>query len=302
MKNNELLNELKKIHRLESHKKIKAQFNEVAEKIFNEYILIIKNKENESKYRITEIEFYLHCDGHLDPYIHGHNRQSLNAHWYFHRKGRGGLDITFGKNNNHKIHGGILIRSLQNIKAHYDYINGPLLVSERIIKNAESPKERKKLKTEIEEKEIFNSKNSIYLIKRKQLPKNTIYKAPRVGLLPYGKGLEWSKYIMKPYRYLLYPERINNGKELLILSIIKNRGIKEITYYSKSKLRTYIKKYCIGNKLKEKKNNNQRKEFLNDLSKNTIKYLTNEKCKLYGLLNEGYKKWEIVQRKELNEI
>ena len=211
-KENVLLNKLNEIYKLESHKEIEAQFDEVAKEILNNYLL----KINSNKYRITEIEFYYNdecsINNHPDPYIYKDNIQQSCGKWYFHRKGRGGLDITFGKG---KSYGGILLRGLQNTKAHYDYIDGPLLVSDRILEKANKINEMKKI---IEKKKIFDSKNSIYLIKMKQLSKSTIYKTTRVGLHPKRNEKKWYDFIMKNYRYLIYPEKTCNGKELLILS------------------------------------------------------------------------------------
>jgi hypothetical protein len=287
MAENELLNELKKIHRLESHKKIEAQFNEVANKILNEYILIVKNEGKKSKYRITEIEFYYNdeCDKneHPDPYTHYHEKNYRE--WRFHGSG---IDIAIGGDG---YYGGILLRGLQNIKHHYDYIDGPLLVSERILNNANSQNEKNDLKKKIKNKNIFNTDNPLCLIKVKEenIVRN-IYQAPRVNLTPKRKKLEWYKYIVKNYRYLLYPEKTKNGKELLILSMIKNRNDNiYFSYILKDTLKNYKDYYEDGEKIRNKKDEKEEflKELINEINTN---FGVPNKCKLYGLLNEGDKK------------
>ncbi len=280
MTENELLDKLNKIHKSKTQKEIEKVFDEVANKIFNKYLLVV----NGNKYRITEIEFYYNdeCDKnkHPAPYPHKHEKKKHAGEWRFHGSG---IDIAIGGDG---YYGGVLLRGLQNIKHHYDYIDGHLLVTDRILENANPINEIKKI---IEKKEIFDSENSIYLIKKEQLPKNKIYIAPRVGLHPKRNEEKWSNFIMKNYRYLIYPEKTNNGKELLILSLKNNNQITDkISYVMQSKLKKYQTKY---NKGEELRNNNEKekyaKQIINEIN---TKFGVEKKCKLYGLLNEGEKK------------
>lgn len=98
----------------------------------NENVLEINKSGNQ--YRICEIEFYLNDDKyHKDTFTHGDPIQATNGKWYMHRmtaknpmsfKGGTykGMDLTFGKPG--QIYGGILIRSIMNIKTR-THIEGP---------------------------------------------------------------------------------------------------------------------------------------------------------------------------------
>ncbi len=143
----------------------KKQFSAIADKLFNNYILVIQ----EEKYRLTEIEFYytnicseeieipdhfpleagipymledFHQTGfpHPDPYTHGFGNQHKSDYWYLHSNGKSlkngnykGLDLTIGNEGEFSF-GGILLRGIRNISGG-DYINGPSKVVDRIIQD-----------------------------------------------------------------------------------------------------------------------------------------------------------------------
>ncbi len=95
--------------------KIQTSFDEIAQKMLDEYILEVKGHQ----FRIINIEFYyyeqgLHEDGytHMCRYQRAKIRQLLNGKWYLHQisinpNARNGLDYTIGDNINF---GGILIK------------------------------------------------------------------------------------------------------------------------------------------------------------------------------------------------
>lgn len=290
--------------------KIECSFNEIATKIFNNYLLKINNND----YRITEIEFYYYdkCI-HPDPYVHRDCRQRLIAQWYFHRYtnslkmgNRKGLDITFGNNINY---GGIIIRAIQKInnEGKCEPIEGPCNVVKCILRiNEENEEKYKGFVEEIEKYDIFeNNKIKLYF---NNVDNKKYYKAPRVGLNPARNKPEWKKFIMKNYRYFVkhtnslnYP---SNDRELIILSLLKNKCfsfngsginkkcIKE-NFYKNIGLQT-IKKYrtcyCVGKKLREKDKKDEKEKFLKELMDEiNTDFGVEKKCKLYGLLNEGEK-------------
>ena len=283
MGNNELLKKLNKIHNSKKEE-IEEAFKKIAKEILYNYLL----KINGNEYRITEIEFYYNdeCEKniHPDPYTHRHYRQRLFGEWYFHKKGRGGLDITFGKG---KSYGGILLRSIIRLNDN-EIIEGPSKIRNEIIKNITNIQNNKDKTSLIEEKEIFNPENLLQLENNKlQIEiKNNFYKAPRVGLQPDIDKPEWKDFIMKNYRYLLYPEITNNGKELLILSMIKNRTDNiNFSYVLKKALVNYKTYYKAGFDLRKKnKKEKDAEDIINEINTNFGVY---KKCKLYGLLNEG---------------
>ena len=194
----ELLNKLNKIHELKNEK-IEEAFNEVAEEILYNYLL----KINGNEYRITEIEFYLHCDGHLDPYVHKNKRQKDFKKWYFHRYKKSdklkvgnykGLDITFGKGKNCKVYGGILIRAIEKYDDTNKYTEGPCNVVNQILKvfkiDKNDKEEYRKFVEDVEKIGIFENNKinrKISLIypsasEKKNDKNDIVYKCPRKGL------------------------------------------------------------------------------------------------------------------------
>lgn len=103
-------------------------YTRIAEKLMNDYKLQVKN----TYYRIVECEFYYSSKKHVDPYVHGHQRQKESfGEWYFHGSG---LDITL---SNGDAYGGLLIRSIAEVKQHgnierNDATMGPLNVCTEI--------------------------------------------------------------------------------------------------------------------------------------------------------------------------
>ena len=163
-----------------------GSFKKIADLLLNQYNLIIGNIE----FEITEIEFYYNDnDKHYDKNIHRFNEQKKSNSWYIHKKGRGGIDITFG---NSKHYGGILIRGIKEINSD-KYINGPLNVLKEIQKILN--KSRSELRNELKDKDIETS-----LVKLKQksnYSKKFIYQGPRVGLV------EADSLVAFPYRFIV---------------------------------------------------------------------------------------------------
>ncbi len=290
MAENELANELKEIHESKNTNKIEVQFKKVAEEIFNKHILVVKNKKKEIIYRITEIEFYYNdeCDKnkHPDPYSHRDYRQRLNEQWYFHRKGRGGLDITFGKGEKYKIYGGILIRAIEKFDDPNEYIEGPFKVVEKIFEVINSKEDKNILKKRIKGKCIFNTNNILHLAKNDLYSQNEIavYNAPRVGLYPDKDKPDWEKFIMKNYRYLKYKEKgEKRNKELHALKMFIENN--DPIYFGTNTLNNYKDNYKIGKNSRE--NNEKEKDAKKIINEINTNFGVPNKCKLYGLLNEG---------------
>ena len=237
MANNELLNKLKKIHKLKKED-IEAAFKKIAKEIFNNYLLKIKD----NKYRITEIEFYYYdkCI-HPDPYVHRDNRQQSCGEWYFHRYKESdklkvgnykGLDITFGNNSSF---GGILIRAIEKQNEENDYTEGPCKVVNCILEIEKDDNEKyKQLVKEIEKTDIFennkiNKKISLIYLSYSEKKNDIVYKCPRKGLsIKSNLSSNWEKYIMKPYRYLLYPRKTTKERNLLALGLLHEKYNKDL--------------------------------------------------------------------------
>ena len=96
---------------------LEKKFDEIAE------ILLTKTKivKGTREYYITDIEFYLYCDGHED--IITYPRSCEAGDWFFHDSG---VDISFGSNlsfeddkakipDNNSFFGGILLRGIKPV-------------------------------------------------------------------------------------------------------------------------------------------------------------------------------------------
>lgn len=165
--------------------------------LYNRYLVI-----NNIKYRITEIEFYIHCDNHIDPFVHKNEDQKTYGKWYFHKYPNGtyksgtwkGIDITLG---NESTYFGVLIRGIYSDES--GYIEGPCRVVNHILKsyNCDSVDQF----TNKELLDITNNKHNLVLINRDKdtLDHNTIYNGPRVGL----KETKDSFWANIKYRYCL---------------------------------------------------------------------------------------------------
>ena len=111
-----LLRKLLDIHQNADAEEVQSRFNTLADKLFNEYEILI----NKEVYDFLEIEFYFTNEVHEDQTVYA--RKSAAGKWFFHEYG---VDINFESDELH--YGGILIRSLFNNKR---IINGPLKISQ----------------------------------------------------------------------------------------------------------------------------------------------------------------------------
>ncbi len=126
----ELINKIKKSEDKEICTMHKI-FRDFSEELMNNYVL----KFGEHEVEPVEIEFYFHmCGEHEDPFIHASIGQiCTKGELYFHTKGRGGVDITFG-DHKHNIIGGILLKSVNIKDDKDDLVLGQIEVGKRIEK------------------------------------------------------------------------------------------------------------------------------------------------------------------------
>lgn len=235
--NDNLLN-LLKVPSFESIDEFHNYFENIAYNLLNNYILFINNDE----YILSELEFYWRGKNHDDVFVHCNSDQKKFGTWYFHKFGNNykngtykGLDIVFG---NDEYYGGILIRSITNIKSS-QFIEGPCLCVDHILsKNNVKNIEELVKKINISKSQIDNNNNNnpIYLKYLSNLPKKNIYKSPRVGLTLKNKiNIDMRKlFIMKPLRYFTIPS-LKKGKNYIILQLYHNGlSIADISAVSKS--------------------------------------------------------------------
>lgn len=95
------------------------EFARIAEDLFRNAVLV---KDFNTRYMLTELEFYYHSDFHPDDYIYKKEEQLTFGKFFRHGTG---IDLTFGNKTN--IYGGILIRGLYDLDKN-SYVNGPWTV------------------------------------------------------------------------------------------------------------------------------------------------------------------------------
>ncbi|AVL95176.1 hypothetical protein ma789 [Moumouvirus australiensis] len=185
-------------------------FKKLADKLFNHCYLLVKG----SKWRLIEIEFYLHNQKHPDPYVHCNADQLLENTFYFHKFKTGtyksgtfkGMDITIGSKK-HDTYFGILIRSIQRIKTG-EMIEGPCNTVNKILSKYDL--ENIKDFTDYKNLNIFDNEQQFHLRFSKNLEKEKIYAGPRIGLS--DKFSEWQN---KAYRFAIRPHLIKKKKTSL---------------------------------------------------------------------------------------
>ena len=190
-----------------------SYFLGIANVLLNKYYLRV----NKSKYRLIEIEFYLKCNGHSDPYTHCDPDQLLMRSFYFHKFKTGtykagtfkGLDLTFGDANTDSYFG-ILIRSVQKISKNSDnIIEGPCNTVNAFLKeyDCSSIMEFTKGKN----LNIFSNKHNFVLVKDKTLEERQIWMGPRIGL-----SNKYPDYQNSNYRFVSDKSKIKKRKTSLV--------------------------------------------------------------------------------------
>lgn len=265
------------------------KFSFLSNQILNNIQLVI----NKKIHRIVEIEFYLYYKEHLDEFAHQDEDQGKIGNWYFHRqhgknyKGGSfkGLDITFGVSGNEKCFGGILIRS---IKMENDVIiEGPCKIVDYILKcnSCKSISEFVEIELKNNNQNIgplpvlkTNKESKLYC-QFGQFNKEIIYNCPRVGLTLKNYSKIKEKFLMKNYRFLIFPNLIKKYSNLIALNLYNiNKSILETSRLLNTN-KINVEKYIELKKIGESKN-------LNDFI-NLKNYSSKDLCELYGYLHKN---------------
>jgi hypothetical protein len=186
------------------------KFNEIADLMMNKSIL----KINGSSYRICEIEFYLNDKQHPDTYTHSNPDQSEYGFWYHHKFGNGavksgtfkGLDLTLGSAKKNK-YCGILIRSIYDV-LNDTFIEGPCLCVNKILELYGTQKIGDFAMTK---KSVLKNDYQLIIKDDSTLKQEKISAGPRIGL-----GDKNPLYKDRPYRYVIYKNKIKKQKRSLI--------------------------------------------------------------------------------------
>ena len=180
-----------------------------------------------ARFDVVEIEAYLWCDGHADPYVH-RDPQQINTcgGWYFHREKAAkigftlkGLDLTFGEPG--KEAGGLLIRAILD-QATNEFIEGPSKVVDRILRIA-SVTSVAELKQKTTDPHAFRSNafvaDGFMRIEPKAATERSqvlrIRAGPRVGL-----GEKDAHYRQAPYRFHARPEWAKKDKAKITTGVL----------------------------------------------------------------------------------
>lgn len=175
------------------------KFNEIADILLNKVNLNIKGE----KYRICEIEFYYHGDGHKDEYTHKDKDQLTFKKFYFHKYKTGsyksgtykGMDITLGNNTTYF---GILIRSICNIQTN-EFIEGPCRTVNKILELFGVSDVSQFMINKNNILSIDDASNELFIELNNTLQKEDIYQGPRIGLsdkYPAFRNLDY-RYAVK---------------------------------------------------------------------------------------------------------
>eukprot|EP00439_Symbiodinium_sp_Y106_P059131 s2917_g8.t1 len=110
-----------------------AALQKAAGDLMNHWDLLIAEK----RFRIAELEAYVHSPHHADPYAHGDEGQASCGVWYFHKKGGSyksgsfkGMDLACGDKDGN-VYAGLLLRSVADAAG--KLTEGPCLVVDKIL-------------------------------------------------------------------------------------------------------------------------------------------------------------------------
>lgn len=110
---------------LQINHETKEEFQKIAETLFNEYAI----QTYDSIYRIIELEVYWNSPKHIDKSTYTRTHVDPKAgDWFFHYSG---VDIAL-KNETSGGYGGILLRSIIDLKNKNKLYKGPMVCSMRL--------------------------------------------------------------------------------------------------------------------------------------------------------------------------
>ncbi|MEM9539767.1 MAG: hypothetical protein AAGA60_09675 [Cyanobacteria bacterium P01_E01_bin.42] len=225
-------------------------FEAIAQQILNETHLAIAGVNH----RIVELEFYYYSAEHPDPFAHCHPLQLTENRWYFHRQGQSyrggtfkGVDLTFGDD---RAYGGILLRSLE--KSDGSIVNGSCNCVNYILQctGYETVAE---LDGVIGDRQARDRTLPLFL-QPAAIPERPLFATARVGLsLKRARSHpNMPAYLLRPYRYLIAPQKISKGKIYLILALHfqgwSQAEIQQLTKCPQSKLQQYFQACDRGKK------------------------------------------------------
>jgi hypothetical protein len=229
---------------------LEGWFDAIAARLLNGTRLLVAGQPH----RFTEVEFYYHGGGHLDPFTHKDPLQKDVGRWYFH-KTRGtyrsgsfkGFDLTFGGPD---AHGGVLIRGLE--KPDGSLVDGPSLSVDHLLATTKAS-DVAVLDSMIAGRKAWEKGNPMLIEWLPELADRPLYSMARVGITLKRSRPGPScpaRYVMRPYRYLTEPRRIAKGKPLMVCGLhtqgLDLDRIREITGCTRGAAQAYVDEYEKG--------------------------------------------------------
>lgn len=222
---------LPQIKSFESRQEYEVFLEEVAFFLLHRFVLVA----NGVRYRILEVEMYVHDDNCVwkDMFAHNDSLQRQNASFYFHRSGvsfRGGtykgLDVTFGAPH---CAAAALIRTTQRLDGEKKIFCGPCVVVDELLRSLQVSS----IAQYVNEHGVESSKkkkNNLHLALsgedeggHDEVKK--VYKTPRVGL-SLLKHPHFSEDVFFFYahrlRFLVEPHKVTKHRHLLALVMMED--------------------------------------------------------------------------------
>ena len=227
-------------------------FAEVAGHLLNGIDLLICG----DPYRVAEVEAYYFSEAHPDPFAHRDPIQLRIGRWYFHRTGgtyRGGsfkgVDLTFGDG---RATFGMLVRTI--VTPHGMPIDGPSLIVDHLLARL-NLKTVAQLDARIAGRPVWDTTSPV-AVRAAETPRMaSVYATGRVGLTlkrMHAKP-DGPRFVMRPYRYLTEPRRIEKGRPQLVLALHQQErdtsAIHALTGVPKKTIARYVADFTTGQAL-----------------------------------------------------
>jgi len=235
-------------------------FAQTAEFLMNQCLVYV----NKQPHRLAELEFYVFCDTHRDPFPHMNADQLQPASWYFHKHGnsyRGGtykgLDVTCGGGKS-GLFGGILIRSLESLvggATTATLVNGPCKCVDHILQlcgaSSIATFVEQSLKTDLS---CAAAHSPLRIVADDGILRSrVIHRSIRVGLQPTKAGVDPEvqlRMLFQPYRFLIADKRIAKGRPHLVGELLRTgrprADIAALSFCTPSKIGELIAAFEAG--------------------------------------------------------
>lgn len=208
-----------------SPREIGSRFAQVARALFDRHELHF----GDARFRLLDVEFYVHAAGHEDPYTHRNPKQSTFGQWYFHRVGPSlrngtfkGLDLTLCVDDSapsedaRAVYAAVLLRGAQSLDG-ATVLDGPCVLVDHAIRSA-GLRTIAELCDAVEGPVVTDARARapIALVPSEASAPATLYATPRVGL---ALSDERARFCAARYRFLADGQAIKKGRAELLCAL-----------------------------------------------------------------------------------